>query len=101
NSHRRLWHSASGSLSPLPHQGHTQGGRFVTILLVLLCSPSATEGSLSYRARARARATFSSVRLARTMTPTPYTTQPPINVVRLMDDGSPPPPNTNNPLPTA
>ncbi|KAK1461508.1 hypothetical protein CMEL01_14462, partial [Colletotrichum melonis] len=39
-----------------------------------------------------ARATFSSVRLARTMTPTPYTTQPPINVVRLMDDGSPPPP---------
>ncbi|UQC87426.1 uncharacterized protein CLUP02_12931, partial [Colletotrichum lupini] len=46
---------------------------------------------------ARARATFPSVRLARTMTPTPYTTQPPINVVRLMDDGSPPPPS---PTPT-
>ncbi|KXH40819.1 hypothetical protein CNYM01_13248, partial [Colletotrichum nymphaeae SA-01] len=85
----RLWHSASGSLSPLPHQGHTQGGRFVTIVLVLLCAPSATEGSLVQGA---ARATSSSVRLARTMTPTPYTTQPPINVVRLMDDGSPPSP---------
>ncbi|KAK1519670.1 uncharacterized protein CCOS01_11321, partial [Colletotrichum costaricense] len=53
--------------------------------------------ALSRTGRARARATFPSVRLARTMTPTPYTTQPPINVVRLMDDGSPPPPS---PTPT-
>ncbi|KAK1499512.1 hypothetical protein CCUS01_00237, partial [Colletotrichum cuscutae] len=72
------------SLSPLPHQGHTQGGRFVTIVLILLCSPKALSRT--------GRATLSPVRLARTMTPTPYTTQPPINVVRLMDDGSPPPP---------